>query len=132
MGRAMLRKGFTILELLIVVSIIGVLAAMALPRFQDATNNARCSVEKGNMRQIDTQIELYQITVGLFPDYPNMQRLLESSTYFPGGRPEDPFIDVDTLGTYTQDISGDPPKNRVSRDKHLDNTGANHALIKCP
>lgn len=124
-------KGFTILELLIVVAIIGVLAAMALPRFQDATNNARCSVERGNIRQIDTQIELYQITVGRFPDYPNMQRLLESTTYFPGGRPTDPFLNVDSLGTYTQDVSGSPPRNRVLTFPHL-NVSGGHALIACP
>lgn len=107
------KRGFTILELLIVISIIGILAAMALPRFQDATNQARCASEKGNKRQIDTQIELYNITTAFFPENPNMQSLLQSTSYFPDGLPKDPFLNTQALGDYTLDMSGSPPVLRT-------------------
>lgn len=117
-----LKVGFTLLELLIVVAIIAILTAIALPRFTDSTNRARTAADKGNIRIIDTQIELYQITLGVYPDYPNAKMLLESTTYFPDGVGEirDPFTQDSGLGVYTVDISGAPfRKMRVERTKHL-------------
>lgn len=41
------QRGFTLIELVMVIVIIGILAAMAVPRFYDASNNAELAAQQG-------------------------------------------------------------------------------------
>jgi prepilin-type N-terminal cleavage/methylation domain-containing protein len=55
-----LRKGFTLVELMVVIVIIGVLAALAIPRFMGATNKTKATEFKPVLKQIYALEEAYR------------------------------------------------------------------------
>ena len=56
-----LRKGFTILELLIVIAVIAILVGIALPRFKGMQDEGNIAKAKGELRTLQTAIESYYI-----------------------------------------------------------------------
>ena len=55
------RKGFTILELLIVIAVIGILVGIALPRFKGMQDEGNIARAKGELRMLQTAVESYII-----------------------------------------------------------------------
>ena len=54
-------SGFTLVEILIVVVILGILAAIVIPQFSDASTEARVSSLRGDLQTMRSQIQLYKI-----------------------------------------------------------------------
>ncbi|NLB35377.1 MAG: type II secretion system protein [Elusimicrobia bacterium] len=51
--------GFTLIELMIVVAIIGILAAVAVPKFGDIINKAKESSVKGSLSSVRSAVTIY-------------------------------------------------------------------------
>jgi general secretion pathway protein G len=67
-----MNKSFTLMEMLIVVAILGILAAIILPQFQSHTQQAREATAKDNLRILRNAIELYAVQHdGIPPGYPD-------------------------------------------------------------
>ena len=61
------RRAFTLIELLIVVTIIAILAAIALPNFLQAQIRAKVSRAKADLRTITTGLEMYRVDYNNYP-----------------------------------------------------------------
>jgi len=63
----MKKKAFTLIELILVVTILGILAAIVLPTFQGNVAQAKESAAKSNLMTMRTQIELYKLQHNGYP-----------------------------------------------------------------
>lgn len=69
-AREMKEKAFTLVEVILVVTILGILAALVMPTFQGHIAKARESAAKDNLSVIRNQIELYKLQhKGVTPGY---------------------------------------------------------------
>lgn len=61
-------EGFTIVELLIVIVVIGILAALVLNTFQGVQQRARDTERKTDVNALHTQVEVFYNDNGYYPD----------------------------------------------------------------
>ena len=87
---AVVRRGFTLTELMAVLGILGVLAALVVPRVighHDASKRAACYANQG---EIELQVKLWRRNQGSYP-VANLSNIGANPAYFPSGVPTCPF-----------------------------------------
>jgi general secretion pathway protein G len=62
------KNGFTLIELVIVIAVLGILAGLAIPRFLDSRAQAEGAKMLGDLRTIDSAISIYQARNGSYPE----------------------------------------------------------------
>ena len=74
--------GFTLLEIMVVVIIIGVLAATIIPQFMGTTTDAKISAAKSDVSQIESAVERFNLNMDR---YPTMDEGLKALIEAPAG-----------------------------------------------
>lgn len=62
-----LRGGFTLIEIMVVVFIIGILLALVAPKLIGRTDDARVVEAKAQIKNFDTALKLYKMDTGFYP-----------------------------------------------------------------
>lgn len=92
-------RGFTLLELLVVVLIIGLLAGIVAPRFMAQISRSEVTTARAQMDALAKAINAYRLDMGRYPPAsPGLRALLESpgdprwrGPYMEGAIPPDPW-----------------------------------------
>lgn len=101
-------RGFTLVEMLVIVILLGILAVIVIPQFTDASDDARDAAVKSNLHRIRNQIGLYKAEH--HDTYPSKQRFLEqmmTKTHPDGtlGGDLGPYLPVIPTNPYNNDLT---------------------------
>jgi len=73
------KKGFTLIEIMLVVAIIGVLAAMVVPKLTGRTKQTKIAVTQADVDvNVPLSLDLYELDMGQFPS--DLDSLMENKT----------------------------------------------------
>ncbi|WP_018233388.1 type II secretion system major pseudopilin GspG [Thioalkalivibrio thiocyanodenitrificans] len=78
-------RGFTLIEVMVVVVILGILAAIVVPRIMDRPDEARVTKARNDIRALESALNLYRLDNFR---YPTTDQGLRALVERPGGQPE--------------------------------------------
>lgn len=112
-------RGFTLIEMMIVVAIIAILVAILVPNFMRARAQAQTAACEANLKEIATALELYQTDHQMYPDVTSLSNVTNTET---------------NIGSYLRQTPIDPVAPTLNYQYSVAgyNTGAASYTIVCP
>jgi prepilin-type N-terminal cleavage/methylation domain-containing protein len=99
------RRGFSLLELLAVVTILGIIAVVVVPRISVSSAKAKTEANKQNKAEINSAVERWYFEKGSYPA-DDLTDIAADTTYFPNGLPTNPVDgSVYTLNSTTKRVN---------------------------
>lgn len=92
-----MKKGFTLIEILIAIAIIAVLTAIGVVSYTSVNKNSRDAKRRGDIEQIRSALELYRADKGFYPSTGDGSYTVASD-----------LINVTDMTTYIPSIPSDP------------------------
>jgi general secretion pathway protein G len=86
------RGGFTLIEIMVVVIVIGILAATIIPKFMGTTHDAKVATAKGNIAELDSALERYNVQMDSYPSTEEGLKALVDKPANDDGKWRGPYI----------------------------------------
>jgi general secretion pathway protein G len=91
-GARRLPRGFTLIEIMVVITILGILAALIVPRVVGRTDDARIAAAKQDIASLLQALKLYRLDNGAYPTTEQgLKSLLVKPTIERSSTPKDPW-----------------------------------------
>ncbi|GLI55842.1 hypothetical protein PM10SUCC1_13560 [Propionigenium maris DSM 9537] len=114
-----MKKAFTLIELMVVISIISILAAISLPRFTDITDDARVAQVQGNLLNLRTSIEMFHVKNEEYPVYGEVQPASSNSSG-----------DISSDGSLSEAFTAFYSKNSMPETPASEEASATNQVVK--
>lgn len=109
--KARAERGFTLVEIMIVVLIIGILLAIAVPNFVRARESSRAKACVSNLKQIDAAKQQWAMDNNKGPtETPEWRDIVGPDRYIKGNPDTFPTSTCPSGGTYTMNDVSTPPQ----------------------
>ena len=82
--------GFSLLELLAVVTILGIIAVVVIPRISVSSGHAKQQADRQNKAEINSAVERWFFETGTWPK-DDLSDIKVDTNYFPNGLPNNPI-----------------------------------------
>ncbi len=136
--RARNQGGFTLIELMITIAIIGVLAAIAIPNYISYRNRALVARAQADLKTIEKAVTMLALDTGLYPSKKPVGEFLGGPEESELNGPEygltdadDDFLDAGWAGPYIREVPKDPWGNDYwfDNDWHNNEDGWDYVAI---